>query len=121
MKTSSTIPNGLAEAGRQLWASVVDDYDVEEHERLLLTEACRVADRLDAIAAELEGAPLTMQNFKGDPCPNPLLGEARQQGIVFSRLLASLRLPSGDENDATRPQRRGGARGTYTRKFGVAN
>lgn len=112
---SSAIPDGLRTAGRQLWGSVTRDYDIEEHERLLLVEACRVADRLDAIATELVAAPLTMTNFKGDPCSHPLLVEARQQGIVFSRLLASLRLPSGDEDDPSRPQRRGGARGTYSR------
>jgi hypothetical protein len=98
-----------------LWESVTKDYGIEEHERLLLIEAARVADRLDAIAIELVGAPLTTVNFKGDPCANPLLIEARQQAIVFARLCASLRLPSGDEDDPTRPQRRGGARGTYAR------
>jgi hypothetical protein len=108
-------PDGLHNAGRQLWASVTTDYEIEQHERLLLIEACRVADRLDAIAAELVGAPLAMTNFKGDPCSNPLLVEARQQGSVFSRLLASLRLRAGDEDDPSRPQRRGGARGVYSR------
>jgi hypothetical protein len=111
----TTIPDGLHNAGRQLWMSVTNDYDIEEHERLLLIEACRVADRLDAIAAELVGAPLTMTNFKGDPCSNPLLVEARQQGIVLARLLTTLRLPAGDEDDPSRPQRRGGARGVYSR------
>jgi len=32
---------------------------------------------------------------------------------VLTRLLASMRLPVGDEDDLTRPQRRGGARGAY--------
>lgn len=109
------VPAGLGIAGRQLWASVMGDYDVEEHERLLLLEACRIADRLDRLAQESADEPLTTHNFKGDEVANPKLIEARQQGIVFARLLAALRLPAGDEDDPTRPQRRGGVRGVYSR------
>jgi hypothetical protein len=99
-----------------LWSSVVEEYDIEEHERLLLLEACRIADRLDRLAEESAGEPLTTENFKGDEVANPKLVEARQQGIVFARLLASLRLPMGDEEAGlVRPQRRGGARGTYNK------
>jgi hypothetical protein len=110
------IPAGLQNAGRQLWSSVLDEYDIEEHERLLLLEACRIADRLDRLAAESATEPLTTENFKGDEVANPKLVEARQQGIVFARLLASLRLPMGEvEGSLVRPQRRGGARGTYNK------
>lgn len=112
-------PKGLGVAGRQLWRSIADDYDVEEHERLLLVEACRIADRLDRLAEESNGAPLTVTNFKGDEVANPLLVESRQQAIVFARLLASLRLPTGEEEN--RPQRRSGARGTYSRRLGVVS
>ncbi|WP_433503548.1 hypothetical protein ACQP04_28115 [Pseudonocardia halophobica] len=113
MGDTGIVPAGLAAAGSKLWRSITADYDVEEHEHLLLLEACRVADRLDRLAMESAGAPLTVKNFKGDEVANPLLVETRQQGIVLARLLASLRLPTGDEDEALRrPQRRGGARGT---------
>lgn len=103
-----------------MWRAAVADYDLDQHELLLLVQACRVADTLDRLAAEAEGAPLTITNFKGDPVANPLLTEARQQGIVLARLLAALRLPSGEEEG--RPQRRGGARGAYTpRRLGVVS
>ncbi len=52
-------------------------------------------------------------NAKGEMAPHPAIVEARQQSIVLTRLLASMRLPVGDEDDLTRPQRRGGARGAY--------
>jgi hypothetical protein len=103
-------PDGLLMAGKSLWKSVTDEYELDTHESLLLLQACRCADRLDAMAAALEGAPLTMVNFKGDQVAHPLLTESRQQSLTFSRLLASLRLPSGDE---ARPQRRGASRGAY--------
>lgn len=112
---STTAPRGLKTAGRRLWRAVTDDYDLTVAEELQLTEACRVADRLDAIARESDDAPLTVENRKGDQVANPLLTEARQQQIVFTRLLAALRLPTGETEggELVRPQRRGGARGAY--------
>jgi len=46
------------------------------------------------------------------------LTESRQQSLTLARLLASLRLPSGEEEG--RPQHRGAVRGTYgPRRLGV--
>jgi hypothetical protein len=104
-------PKGLAASGRRLWRAILGDYDLEVHELLTLTEACRVIDRLDRLAEAGEGAPLTVENHRGDPVSNPVLTEARAQEITDVRLIASLRLPDTDEN--IRPQRRGGARGSY--------
>jgi len=40
--------------------------------------------------------------------------EARQQSITLARLLAALRMPSGEQGDLLpRPQRRGAPRGAY--------
>jgi len=106
-------PPGLALAGRKLWASVTDVYDLETYEESLLLQACRCADTLDRLAVEAASGPPTVENFKGDRVANPALTESRQQAIVLSRLLASLRLPSGEEFGDVRPQRRGAARGSY--------
>lgn len=106
-----TPPRGLQTAGKRLWRSVADDYELDAHEGALLLQAARTVDRLDEIAEALAAAPLTVTNFKGDPIAHPLLVEQRLQSITLSRLLASLRLPSGEEEG--RPQRRGAARGAY--------
>jgi hypothetical protein len=106
-------PKGLGTAGRRLWRSVVEEFELDEHERVLLVQACRTVDRLDDIAAGLVGQPLTVENFRGDPVAHPLLNEQRQQSLTLGRLLASLRMPTGDEEAEGRPQRRGGARGAY--------
>lgn len=116
MTTKTTpAPEGLGTSGRKLWRSILDDYDLSVAEQLQLTAACRVADRLDALAAELEGEPLTVTNGKGDQTTHPLIVESRQQSITLTRLLAALRLPTGETDDGqlVRPQRRGGARGAY--------
>jgi hypothetical protein len=107
-------PVGLKVPGKRLWTAVLAEYDLEMHEELLLLQACRCADRLDQMATELATASLTVVNHRGDEVANPLLTESRQQAIVLSRLLASVRLPSGDEGDLSRrPQRRGASRGSY--------
>lgn len=106
-------PSGLSTAGRALWKSVCDEYELDQHEVSLLLQACRVTDRLDAMAGALAAAPLTVINSKGDETAHPLLVESRLQALTLSRLLASLRLPSGDEDEQQRPQRRGAARGPY--------
>ena len=90
------MPRGLRASGRRLWRSVVDEYDLDAHEQLLLLEACRVADRLASLAVAGQSAPLTVTNRHGDQVASPFLVEARQQQLTFARLLASLRLPSGE-------------------------
>lgn len=106
-------PSGLATAGRALWRAVAGEFELDRHEELLLREACRTADRLDRLADEAAKGSVTVTNHRGDEVAHPAMVEARQQAITLSRLLASLRLPSGEEHGDRRPQRRGGARGSY--------
>jgi hypothetical protein len=106
-----TSPRGLQTAGRRLWRAVTADYEMDEHERAVLVQACRTADLCDRLAQEAEDAPLTVTNFKGDAVANPLIVEHRQQSATLSRLIAALRLP--DDEIGGRPQRRGGPRRPY--------
>jgi len=105
-------PEGLADRGRALWIAVCELYSLEQHELITLEEACRTADRLDLLAAEAVGAPMTVPGFKPPMMvANPVLVEQRQQSLTYGRLIAALRLPDTDES--VRPQRRGGPRGVY--------
>lgn len=104
-------PAELGVSGRRLWDAALADQEFDVHEELLLMEACRTADLLDRLAAEAAAGELTVTNQKGDRIANPVVVEARQQKLVLARLLASLRLPSGEAGE--RPQRRGAARGSY--------
>lgn len=113
MDTVPTVPKGLHAAGRRLWRSVLEPFDLDEHERVLLLAACRTADLLDRLAVEADGA-LTVTNRFGEVVAAPAVVEHRQQSQTLARLLASLRLPAGEQDDEVgRPQRRGGARGAY--------
>lgn len=105
-------PKGTGCSGRALWRSVVEDYSLEEHEALLLKEACRCADLLDELAATIAEQGSTTVDGK----LNPALREAREQKICLARLITAMRLPAGDEDQQgrdRRPQRRSGVRGVY--------
>ena len=108
-------PEGTRAPGRRLWSSIVTEFELDEHEAALLVEAVRTVDLLDLLdAAVRRDGPMvdSPQGLKA----HPAAVEARQQRIALARLLAALRLPSGeagDEQASARPQRRVGVRGTY--------
>jgi hypothetical protein len=111
------VPSGLGESGARLWSSVADAFELRVDEELLLLQACRSADLLDALAEQTTRGPLTVTNAKGDQVTAPWITEHRQQSQNLARMIASLRLP--DEEDA-RPQRRGAARRSYGIRGSVA-
>ena len=52
-------PTGTRAPGRRLWSSIVDVYELEEHETALLTEAVRTVDLLDLLDARVrEDGPI---------------------------------------------------------------
>ncbi len=107
-------PKGAQRAGVALWNAVLDEYELEEHELLLLREMVRTADVLDALEARVAADGVLLSSSQGERA-HPALVEARQQRITLARLQAALRLPSGEEGegDSRRPQRRMGVRGVY--------
>lgn len=113
-------PKDLAESGAALWAAVLAEYDLEEHEVALLHQQCRIRDVCDKLAG-IVATEGVMDPETGRA--HPAAVELRQQSIAFARLSAALRLPSGDEEDPAqkrRPQRRVGARGVYSIRGGAA-
>lgn len=102
---------GTKEAGKRLWRSVVGEFDLDEHELVLLREAVRVTDHLDDLNSRVAKEGTVVSSPQGDKA-HPALVEARQQQMTLARLLAALRVPSGDEAE-NRPQRRVGVRGVY--------
>jgi hypothetical protein len=106
---------GLGAEVMALWSSVVDDYDLEEHERTLLLQAVRTVDLPERFDEEVRRDGSLVESPQGQKA-HPAATEARQQRIALARLLDALRLPAGDEGDqqaGARPQRRVGVRGAY--------
>ncbi|MGI8682420.1 MAG: hypothetical protein ACR2JO_09920 [Mycobacteriales bacterium] len=105
--TAPRVPPGVRPAGARVWRAIVADYELDPHELSLLTQVVRTIDTLEDLAALVDKQGPLIEGRA-----NPALVEARMQRIVLSRLLATLRVPLGDETDG-RPQRRGAARGAY--------
>ncbi|GAA4951959.1 hypothetical protein GCM10023224_40780 [Streptomonospora halophila] len=105
-------PDAFGPAGRALYDSLTAEFDLNQWELAQLTQAARMADRLDAIHAELAHSEITHVNRHGEHVAHPLLAAERNASLALSRILAALRVPSGDDEDA-RPQRRTGVRGVY--------
>jgi hypothetical protein len=113
MASTSKYPERFGSSGRELWAEIEGEYSLSTPEKLVLKQACRAADRLDEIQAEMNGQALVVPG-KMQPVANPLMVEFRLQAQLLTKLIASLRIPdSTPEQEANRPQRRGGARGSY--------
>ncbi len=108
-------PRGTGRAGAALWRAVTAEYELEQHELLLLREAVRTVDVLDDLAARVAKDGAVVGSSQGDRA-HPALVEARQQRITLARLLAALRLPAGEQPEEGSGRRRGGqpgVRGVY--------
>ena len=90
-------PSGLGTAGKRLWRETWREFGLSAPEAELLTEACRIADRLAAIAEALDGADLVTTGSTGQPKAHPLLAAAALQGKALETLVRGLALPVGDE------------------------
>lgn len=102
-------PKGLRASGRALWKAVLDDFELTEHETVVLREACRTADSLDDLQVLLDQEGLMSETSQGARV-HPALVELRQQRIALARLFAALHIPTGEQSGRTQHR---GARGVY--------
>jgi hypothetical protein len=98
---------------------VLKDFDLDEHELVLLRQAVRVADLCERLhdLVEVEG-PMLKDRV------HPASVELRMQRILLARLIVALRVPLGEEeaareNGPARLQRRA-VRGVYGIRGGAA-
>ncbi|AOT22861.1 hypothetical protein [Mycobacterium phage MS810] len=87
----SAVPPGLDEAGTTLWTSITADRELDAASRVLLVNACRIADRLDQLDNEI-GGRLLSYNQRGDEVINPLISEHRQQYTALANILGKMGL-----------------------------
>ena len=107
-------PVSLSKGGRELWAAIVADHDLDAAQLVQLTEACRAKDRLDKLDEALRGDSNTWMRLAVDVnsdgssyelrITNALV-QANATANLMKQLLAALRLP--DETTGKRPQFRG--------------
>lgn len=95
-RTLSDTPAGLKDAGTALWRSITgdldDDWELDARELHLLERACRCADDLQALEAQVDQDGATAKGSRGQTVVHPALAEARQLRLVQLRLLSALEL-----------------------------
>lgn len=119
-------PARLRARGKRLWSDITEAHELDAAQLIQLEEACRTADRLEALDRMLTGDAtdwVELIEAKGNSdrlevVVDKALGEARQQQNILKQLLAAMRLP--DEATGKRPQKRQ-ARGSYKPRAGGAS
>ena len=103
-------PPGLKSGGRRLWRAVAEEFELAEHERVVLLEAARTVDSCDALQVILDEGGVINSSPQGLRA-HPALVELRQQRVTLAKLVASLRIPLDADQVAGRlPQQRVGIR-----------
>lgn len=104
----------LRSRGLRLWRELTAEGEPPPLERVLIEEACRLADRLDRFDGIVNGRDrswLTLElDDLGDGAEvvvDKVLAEARQQQVAFKQLLAELRQSRSATAGATGGVRRG--------------
>ncbi len=106
----------MGTAGRQLWRSVLADFELGAHERLMLLQACHVADVCDELQRVIGADGPMLATADGAPRTHPACRELRQQRITLARLIVCLRVPLGDEDSGGGRSQYRGMRGAYPLK-----
>ncbi|WP_123788223.1 hypothetical protein [Phytoactinopolyspora halophila] len=86
-------PVNLKKSGRRLWRSVTSEYGLRPDELAVLESACRLADAVADLDAELAECELESSRL-------PLLREVRQQREALRKHLAQLKLPEAVEGSS---------------------
>ncbi len=98
-------PPGLHADGGRLWASVVDTWDLAEHELVRLAEACFLKDRLNDLRGVLAAEGLSFVGPSG-PRLHPAVAELRASEVALDRLLSGLGIPDAEDGAPVAPARR---------------
>ncbi|SDZ55277.1 hypothetical protein SAMN05216215_109715 [Saccharopolyspora shandongensis] len=90
----------LGPSGQRLWAAMTDGGPLPAMQAVLLLEACRIADRLDKLDAQLRGEDwlrfdVDETGAEVTVIVDRVLSEARQQATALKQIVAELRQTAG--------------------------
>ncbi|WP_143737846.1 hypothetical protein [Microbispora sp. GKU 823] len=109
------VPEDLGEAGRALFSQVVDEFDLELPELVMLAETARTLDELVTIRNELASSKPIVTGSTGQPKVNPLFAEARAHRLLLAKLLGELALPAEEEEKGRTPAQKQAAEAANVR------
>jgi hypothetical protein len=104
--------HGLGERGRRLYREFTADGPLTGGERVLLEEACRIADRCDQLDGFLRGHEGAWMRFHArnddgsivEVVVDKAFSEARQQASTLKALLVELRASRAGKKDEPKPE-----------------
>lgn len=99
------VPSGLSDAGKKLWRDTVAVYVLRADELVILKDACREADLVSRMEADLRTSDLLIEGSMGQKVVHPLLSEVRQHRVTMAALLRGLKLPDDAGAGQTNQQR----------------
>lgn len=98
-------PAHLKAATRRWFDSVLDDYELEQHDVRLLTLAAEAWDRGQQAREAIAENGLTFNDRFGAPHAHPAIAIERDNRIAFARLLRELSLSIDGPDEAPRAPR----------------
>jgi len=103
--TESKAPMGLKLGGKRLWRRVMSDFELAQHEEVVLLQACRIVDVLDRLQKVIEEGDVVVHSPQGVKT-NPAVVEFRQQAMALAKCMAALNIPADSEQPAAQfPER----------------
>ena len=93
-------PNGTKAPGRALWKAITEEFELGEHELVLLRQVVHTADLCADLQAIVDGEGVLLDRAGAPPRPHPAAVELRMQRVLLARLIVALRVPLGDEDAA---------------------
>jgi phage terminase small subunit len=110
------LPDGLGDAGADLWRAVVSelvesDSEASEHhldsrELYLLRQAAHTADRIAALEVAVRRDGETTTGSRGQVVLHPAVSEIRQAQLAVAKMLGSIQIADADAGPQTVQQRR---------------
>lgn len=94
MTSRRSVPSGLHRAGRALWTSITDFYELDPGERSTLEQAARLADSAEELHAVIDAEGPMVAGSRGQPRLNLAVAELRATRAAIGSLVARLKLPS---------------------------
>lgn len=93
-------PKGLNADGARLWREMVGKYVFRIDELVLLERACRAADRIAEMEAELAEGGVTSRGSMGQTVVHPLIPEIRAHSALVASLVKQLGVPDDPAGEA---------------------
>lgn len=118
-KKTLGVPEGLDDSGSKMWSDVTGKYTLRADELVVLEAACRAADRIVIMRAELDGDVVTTGSM-GQIVVHPLIPAILSHEAQVASLLAKLKLPdeAGGEQVS---QQRAAAQSRWASAHGAAS